>query len=826
MQHYQDVLQDRSGNAIAGAIVTVVYNSTSLPADLYSDYAGTQPLTTVITDADGSYRFYVSSGRYDYAFYKNGKLLKTETDVFIDQSTTLQDLSAPTGAALVGFNPAGTVSAPTVQAAIEELDAEKVGFTTLAATTSAALVGFAPTGTLASTNVQAAIAEINTDLASTSGSGLVGHLLTSGATATTVAKKIKEVVSLLDFGAVGNASTDDTAAIEAAIAWVTAGTTYFSTARELVFPAGYRFRLSRGVVCDFGIHIVGQGAKTENSIVMLSPIVPDAGINAAFTICNAYGGYFKLWVEGVRGQTVDPLTLPNYNLPDPVGCEQAFVLYAVRNATFHITGLSYHGRVLRTLVDYTGTPSPMIKLSVLEIYLNVTGQGVNGITPCGQACYIDGFNSSGVQSENANAFGKFTYLFTQAYYCPVFSGVSDVVIDHMESGSGAAPTLIDTTNLFYKCASVWLGILNLGDESYLRTLMTFNTCHRVYIENYFGVAAAISLKIINSPIDQVGITVNNFVGIGNLTADVVVTDSYDVNIKNLSSSNSYTPLLINGNSSKIQAKVDILYARKEAITIDGTASDIKISGQIDHISQSVLSSFPAVIVNSTGDNIVFNDLSVYGTYGAGSYSLVAGNKVKISGGIYTELPFYKTGSAVATKDVFSVGTGTNQLTQSLAILGATTETKGIEIGQGRTGDGVSYIDFVSDATNTDYGLRILRDAGVNGNSTVTSAGTGNLIFNANGATLSQLFLQTKGVTALAITNGGIVALTNLTTNGLVRTTGGNGSLSVLSIDTGWGAFTGTTNKATVYATSTVTLQQLAERVAALQAVLLTHNIIA
>jgi len=201
MQHYQDVLQDRSGNAIAGAIVTVLYNSTSLPADLYSDYAGTQPLTTVITDADGSYSFYVSSGRYDYAFYKNGKLLKTETDVFIDQSTTLQDLSAPTGAALVGFNPAGTVSAPTVQAAIEELDTEKVGFTTLAATTSAALVGFAPTGTLASTNVQAAIAEINTDLASSTGGTLVGFTQSApgGApVARNVRSKLLEIKTVLD----------------------------------------------------------------------------------------------------------------------------------------------------------------------------------------------------------------------------------------------------------------------------------------------------------------------------------------------------------------------------------------------------------------------------------------------------------------------------------------------------------------------------------------------------------------------------------------------------------------------------------------------------
>ncbi len=44
-------------------------------------------------------------------------------------------------------------------------------------------------------------------------------------------------------------------------------------------------------------------------------------------------------------------------------------------------------------------------------------------------------------------------------------------------------------------------------------------------------------------------------------------------------------------------------------------------------------------------------------------------------------------------------------------------------------------------------------------------------------------------------------------------------------DTGWTAFTGITNKATGYATSTITLQQLAERVAALQVALTTHGLV-
>lgn len=88
---------------------------------------------------------------------------------------------------------------------------------------AAGLVGdlpFTPTGFVSATTVPTAVTEIVTDLAASSGASLVNFLQSgSGAVARTVQSKLREVVSLKDFGAVGDGVTDDTAAVTA---WATA----------------------------------------------------------------------------------------------------------------------------------------------------------------------------------------------------------------------------------------------------------------------------------------------------------------------------------------------------------------------------------------------------------------------------------------------------------------------------------------------------------------------------------------------------------------------------------------------------------------------------
>jgi hypothetical protein len=111
--------------------------------------------------------------------------------VYVNVSGTVNSVNGQTGtvtltASGIGSSAVGGVSATTVQAAIAELDAEKTSAATLAASGGAALVGFIQSGT--------------------------------GAVARTSQDKLRESVSVKDFGAVGDGVTDDTAAFVAAFA--------------------------------------------------------------------------------------------------------------------------------------------------------------------------------------------------------------------------------------------------------------------------------------------------------------------------------------------------------------------------------------------------------------------------------------------------------------------------------------------------------------------------------------------------------------------------------------------------------------------------------
>ena len=118
MQHYIDVVQDRSGNAIGNAIVTVKNNSSGQTAPTYSDSAGLIPLTSIMTANNGTFSFYIESGRYNISITKNGVLLNAINDIFItvtaDYPTAMSQYDAIAGINLTSQ----TISADVLQGAM------------------------------------------------------------------------------------------------------------------------------------------------------------------------------------------------------------------------------------------------------------------------------------------------------------------------------------------------------------------------------------------------------------------------------------------------------------------------------------------------------------------------------------------------------------------------------------------------------------------------------------------------------------------------------------------------------------------------------------
>ena len=86
---------------------------------------------------------------------------------------------------------------------------------------------------------------------------------------------------------------------------------------------------------------------------------------------------------------------------------------------------------------------------------------------------------------------------------------------------------------------------------------------------------------------------------------------------------------------------------------------------------------------------------------------------------------------------------------------ASTGDAAIEIGRGRNGSGNAYIDLVTDAsTYTDYGFRIIKGSGANGNTSIVHRGTGALYIITDEAA-STIFQNNSSETLRIRDNGSI-----------------------------------------------------------------------
>jgi hypothetical protein len=114
-----------------------------------------------------------------------------------------------------------------------------------------------------------------TDLAASTGAALVGSIQTgTGATARTAQVKLRDIVSVKDFGAVGDGVTDDTAAINAALL----------AHRRVTVPAGTYS------ITTINMSVAGTALILEDGAILAPTTYNVKGVNVTAADCSLIGG--------------------------------------------------------------------------------------------------------------------------------------------------------------------------------------------------------------------------------------------------------------------------------------------------------------------------------------------------------------------------------------------------------------------------------------------------------------------------------------------------------------------------------------------------------
>lgn len=421
------------------------------------------------------------------------------------------------------------------------------------------------------------------------------------------------------------AGTDDGPVIQAAFDWL-AGGSY----RELYFPWGYRFRVATACSCNFGgtspTYYRGQ------SLIMHSPITPDALAFDAFTLHNAYDVTLSLkCYEG--GKDAD------YNQADPTGKCQAFVLRGMRGPTFTVSGRNFAGRLLRIPPHLSLAGEPKMSFVRMPYFAHEAPN-------VGQSFYIDC---------GSDAFGHVDVCYClYGKYGPKVINVSDQSWGRIAGGDNTATAGVNAGIHFKGPVSLWIGIFDSGDVSNgtvgdfsqnTATLLTIedNTdvgltheAFHIHINKAFLNTAGTGLKLKNiatASADRPGITIDD--------VSTIRCQAFGIDIENVRSSKigvhrslaDKQPLKISGIFT--DCKVETAYRNSTDTAIE-IAAGATIDGSLFNgfIREACTGNDgnPVVnIVDATG-RITFENFTNYSDKGSFNWKLPANNRVYITGG--------------------------------------------------------------------------------------------------------------------------------------------------------------------------------------------------
>lgn len=214
-------------------------------------------------------------------------------------------------------------------------------------------------------DVSAAVAGVYTTIAASSGSSLVGFIAAgTGAIARTLQAKDRDVVSVKDFGAVGDGTTDDTAALQRAINY--GGQIYFPDGSYLV-SAALNITKQVNLIGSLGSVFIITTSATLDVLDITGPStgVQDAppttidGLDFSATVTRTSGSYIQVSNQ-VWNVYIDYCKFNNAYIG---------VRYTgVGAGTFHVkNSLFIGGTFLGILLDNSSTPGFDMLLDNLQI---------------------------------------------------------------------------------------------------------------------------------------------------------------------------------------------------------------------------------------------------------------------------------------------------------------------------------------------------------------------------------------------------------------------------------------------------------------------------